>query len=134
MLPNRAPVSGHWVADRQSGPVILRFGTEEVKRKIIPKILSGEAYFCIGLSEPNSGSDVFAASTKATKADGGWLINGRKIWTSGAHNANWMIGLFRTPPSTSDNRRHGLAPFLGAMKTQGKSGRESVRERGCEKV
>lgn len=119
MLAHRAPVSGHWVADRQSGPVILKFGTEEAKRKVIPKILSGEAYFCIGLSEPNSGSDVFAASTRATKTDGGWLINGRKIWTSGAHNANWMIGLFRTSPSTSENRRHGLSQFLVDMTTPG---------------
>src|SRR3546814_17834811 len=96
MLAHRAPVSGHWVADRQSGPVLLRFGTEEVKRKIIPKILSGEAYFCIGLSEPNSGSDVFAASTKAKNADGGWLINGRTIWTSGAHNTHGRTDRLRT--------------------------------------
>jgi alkylation response protein AidB-like acyl-CoA dehydrogenase len=119
MLAHRAPVSFHWVADRQSGPVILRYGTEEVKRRIIPAIVRGEASFCIGLSEPNSGSDVFAASTKAAKVEGGWLVNGRKVWTSNAHRAQWMIGLFRTSPATKENRRHGLSQFLVEMSTPG---------------
>ena len=61
-----------------------------------------------GLSEPNSGSDVFAASTRATKTDGGWLVNGRKIWTSNAHKADYMIGLLRTSNKTPENHRHGL--------------------------
>ena len=119
MLAHRAPVSFHWVADRQSGPVILRYGHEAVKRDIIPKIIRGEASFCIGLSEPNSGSDVFAASTKATQVQGGWLINGRKIWTSNAHRATHMIGLFRTSATTKENRRHGLTQFVLEMKTPG---------------
>ena len=118
-LAHRAPVRFHWVADRQSGPVILRYGAEAVKCAIIPQIVAGEASFCIGLSEPNSGSDVFAASTKATKAEGGWLVNGRKVWTSGAHKAMYMIGLFRTSPSTKENRRHGLTQFVLEMKTPG---------------
>ena len=67
------------------GAVILRYGQPEIREKILPRIASGELCFCIGLSEPNSGSDVFAASTRATKTDGGWLVNGRKIWTSNAH-------------------------------------------------
>src|SRR5205814_1781679 len=66
---------------------------------------SGELCFCIGLSEPNSGSDVFAASTRATKTDGGWLVNGRKIWTSNVHNSDYMIALLRTSPPTEENRR-----------------------------
>ncbi len=119
MLAHRAPISFHWVADRQSGPVILRYGSEAVKRAIIPRIMQGEASFCIGLSEPNSGSDVFAASTKATKVQGGWLINGRKIWTSNAHRATHMIGLFRTSPATRENRRHGLTQFVLEMATPG---------------
>ena len=119
MLAAGAPTRAHFVADRQSGPVLIRYGTEEVKREVLPQIVRGEAYFCIGLSEPNSGSDVFAASTKATKADGGWLINGRKIWTSNAHVATHMIGMFRTSPSTAENRRHGLSQFLVKMDTPG---------------
>jgi acyl-CoA dehydrogenase len=96
MLAARAPTRSHSTADRQSGPVILRYGQEEIKQKILPQIARGELCFCIGLSEPNSGSDVFAASTRATKTDGGWLVNGRKIWTSNAHQADYMIALLRT--------------------------------------
>jgi alkylation response protein AidB-like acyl-CoA dehydrogenase len=130
MLAHRAPVSFHWVADRQSGPVILRYGTEEVKRDVVPKIVRGEASFAIGLSEPNSGSDVFAASTKATKVQGGWLINGRKIWTSNAHRATHMIGLFRTSPPTKENRRHGLTQFVLEMRTPGITPRPIVNLAG----
>ena len=119
MLSAGAPVRAHWTADRQSGPVLLKYGKEEVRREIIPKIMRGEAFFCIGLSEPNSGSDVFAASTRATRTEGGFLINGSKIWTSNAHNSHYMIGLFRTSPSTTENRRHGLTQFLVDMKTPG---------------
>jgi alkylation response protein AidB-like acyl-CoA dehydrogenase len=119
MLAHRAPTRAHSTADRQSGPVLIKYGTEEVKRSIIPRIVAGELSFCIGLSEPNSGSDVFAASTRATKTDGGWLINGRKIWTSGAHQADYMIGLFRTSRATEQNRRHGLTQFLVKMDSKG---------------
>ena len=75
--------------------------------------------FCIGMSEPDSGSDLFAAKTQATKTDGGWLVNGTKIWTTNAHNADYMIALFRTSPPTKENRRHGLTQFLVDMKTPG---------------
>jgi acyl-CoA dehydrogenase len=119
MLAARAPTRAYSTADRQSGPVILRYGQEPIKREILPKIVSGELCFCIGLSEPNSGSDVFAASTKATKTEGGWLVNGRKIWTSNAHNSDYMIALLRTSPPTKENRRHGLTQFLVALKTPG---------------
>ena len=86
---------------------------------ILPKITAGDCCFCIGLSEPNSGSDLFAASTKATRTDGGYLINGTKLWTSNAHQAEYMIGLFRTSPSTKENRRHGLTQFLVNLKQPG---------------
>jgi alkylation response protein AidB-like acyl-CoA dehydrogenase len=86
---------------------------------VLPRICRGEVCFAIGMSEPGSGSDLFAAKTKATKTDGGYLINGTKIWTSTAHLANYMIGLFRTSPPTKENRRHGLTQFLVDMKTPG---------------
>jgi alkylation response protein AidB-like acyl-CoA dehydrogenase len=111
-----APTRVHFTADRQSGPVLLKYAAEEIKADVVPRIVRGEVCFCIGMSEPNSGSDLFAASTKATKADGGWLINGTKLWTSTAHLADYMIGLFRTSPSTTENRRHGLTQFLVDMK------------------
>jgi acyl-CoA dehydrogenase len=119
MLAHRAPTRHYSTADRQSGPVLIRYGQEEVKRQILPRIVSGELCFCIGLSEPNSGSDVFAASTRATKTEGGWLVNGRKIWTSNAHNSDYMIGLLRTSPATKENRRHGLTQFLIDLKSSG---------------
>jgi len=112
-----APTRGHFTADRQSGPVLIRFAQEHVKQKILPGIISGDLTFCIGLSEPNSGSDVFAASTRATKTDGGWLINGTKIWTSNAHESDYCIALIRTSPATPENRRHGLSQFLVPLKT-----------------
>jgi acyl-CoA dehydrogenase len=114
-----APVRLHFIADRQSGPVLLKYGSERVKADVLPRICRGEVCFAIGMSEPNSGSDLFAASTRATRTDGGWLINGTKVWTSNAHNADYLIGLFRTSPPTKENRRHGLTQFLVDMKTPG---------------
>jgi len=112
-----APTRGHFTADRQSGPVLIRFAQEHIKQQILPGIISGDLTFCIGLSEPNSGSDVFAASTRATKVDGGWHINGTKIWTSNAHESDYCIALIRTSPATPENRRHGLSQFLVPLKT-----------------
>ena len=114
-----APVRLHFVADRQSGPILMKYAPEHVKMDVLPRICAGEVCFAIGMSEPGSGSDLFAAKTKATKTNGGWLINGTKIWTSNAHIADYMIALFRTSPPTKDNRRHGLTQFLVDMKTPG---------------
>jgi acyl-CoA dehydrogenase len=112
-----APVRSHFVADRQSGPILLKYAPEHVKMDILPRVCRGELCFVIGMSEPGSGSDLFAAKTKAMKVDGGWRINGSKIWTSNAHIADYMLGLFRTSPPTKENRRHGLTQFLVDMKT-----------------
>jgi acyl-CoA dehydrogenase len=114
-----APVRSHFVADRQSGPILLKYAPEHVKANILPRICRGELCFVIGMSEPGSGSDLFAAQTKATKVDKGWLINGTKIWTSNADMADYMIALFRTSPPTNENRRHGLTQFLVDMKASG---------------
>jgi len=114
-----APTWGHFVADRQSGPVILKYGSEKVKEEVLPRIVKGEVGFAIGMSEPGSGSDLFAASSKAEKVDGGYKLDGAKIWTSNAHQADYMIGLFRTSPPTKENRRHGLTQFVIAMDWDG---------------
>ena len=95
-----APTRRFFVADRQSGPVLLKYANERIKMDILPRICRGEVCFAIGMSEPNSGSDLFAAKTKATRTDGGFLINGTKIWTSSAHIADYMIAIFRTSPPT----------------------------------
>uniref|UniRef100_Q07VF3 Acyl-CoA dehydrogenase domain protein n=1 Tax=Rhodopseudomonas palustris (strain BisA53) TaxID=316055 RepID=Q07VF3_RHOP5 len=114
-----APTRRFFVADRQSGPVLLKYAPEHIKADILPRICRGEVCFAIGMSEPNSGSDLFAAKTKATKTNGGFLINGTKIWTTSAHIADYMIAIFRTSPPTQDNRRHGLTQFLVDMKSPG---------------
>jgi alkylation response protein AidB-like acyl-CoA dehydrogenase len=114
-----APVRSHFVADRQSGPILLKYAAEHLKANILPRICRGELCFIIGMSEPGSGSDLFAAKTKATKVDKGWRINGSKIWTSNANIANYMIALCRTSPATKENRRHGLTQFLVDMKNCG---------------
>jgi len=114
-----APTWSHFVADRQSGPVILKFGSESLKDKILPGITNGDVCFAIGMSEPNSGSDLFAAAAKATKVEGGWRLNGTKVWTSTAHQAEYMIGLFRTSEPTKENRRHGLTQFVVDLSSDG---------------
>jgi len=114
-----APAHLHFVADRQSGPILLKYAPEHIKRDILPRICRGELCFAIGMSEPGSGSDLFAAKTKATKVDGGWRINGTKVWTTSAQVADYMLALFRTSPPTKENRRHGLTQFLVDMKTPG---------------
>jgi acyl-CoA dehydrogenase len=114
-----APVALHFTADRQSGPMLLKYANEPIKENILPRITRGECCFCIGMSEPTSGSDLFAANVRATPSDGGWRVNGTKVWTTGAHRADYMIGLFRTAPATKQNRRHGLTQFLVDMKWPG---------------
>ena len=118
MLAAGAPVGAHWIADRQSGPTLLRFGTEEQREAILPRIVSGDCYFCIGMSEPDSGSDLAATRTKATTVQGGFLVNGTKLWTSNAHNSHYMI-LFCRTDGKSDDRHAGVSQFLVDMKTPG---------------
>ena len=118
MLAAGAPVGAHWIADRQSAPSILRFGTEEQKQFFVPKIARGELFFCIGMSEPDSGSDLAAARTRATAVEGGFKVNGTKVWTSGAHVAHYMI-LFCRTDAKGDDRHGGVSQFIVDMKTPG---------------
>ncbi len=118
LLAAGAPVGAHWVADRQSGPLLLRYANEETKNALIPKIARGELRFCIGMSEPDSGSDLASIRSRAERIDGGWRLNGTKLWTSGAARAHYMIGLFRTDPN-AESKHQGLSQFLIDMKTPG---------------
>lgn len=106
-----APVAAHWIADRQSGPLILKFGTEAQRRSYLPRICRAEAFFCIGMSEPNAGSDLASVGSRATKVEGGWRLNGRKIWTTNAHHCHYMIALVRTS-GEPDDRHKGLSQFI----------------------
>ncbi len=121
MLAAGAPVGAHWIGDRQSGPLILRLGTEAQRKRVLPAIARGEAAFCIGLSEPDSGSDLASLRTRAERVPGGgWRLNGRKVWTSFAHRCDWMIALVRTAPAEKDGPRHaGLSQFLVDLRLSG---------------
>jgi len=111
LLAAGAPVAAHWIAERQSGPLILRFGTEAQQKLLLPQIAAGEIFFCIGMSEPNSGSDLASIRTRAVRGDGGWVINGQKVWTTYAHKSHYMIALVRTG-ETGDDRHAGLSQFI----------------------
>ena len=119
LLAIGAPVAAHWFADRQSGPLFLKFGTEEQRNFFLPKIVKGECYFSIGLSEPNSGSDLASIKTRAEKVEGGWIINGMKTWTSGAHHSHYMITLCRTSPQDDKNRHGGMSQFVVDLSSEG---------------
>ncbi len=118
MLAAGAPVSAHWVADRQSGPLLLRFGTEAQRERFLPRIARGELAFAIGMSEPDSGSDLASIRTRAEHVPGGYRVNGTKVWTSNAHISDYMIALFRTRV-VPDKKHEGLSQFLVDTKTPG---------------
>ncbi|MBN8889332.1 MAG: acyl-CoA dehydrogenase family protein [Rhodospirillales bacterium] len=113
MLAAGAPVNMHWIADRQSGPLLLRAGTEAQRSAILPRIAAGECGFCIGMSEPDSGSDLASVRTRAAPVQGGFLVNGTKLWTSGAHLADYMILFCRTGPG---ERHEGTSQLLVDLK------------------
>ncbi len=106
-----APVGAHWIADRQSGPLILKFGSEAQKRFYLPPICRGESFFCIGMSEPDAGSDLASVRTRAVRTDAGWTLTGQKIWTSNAQASQYMIALVRTSGEAGD-RQKGLSQLI----------------------
>ena len=126
MLAAGAPVGYHWVADRQSGPNVLRNGTEAQRELVLPRIAAGQCSFCIGMSEPDSGSDLAAARTRAQPVQGGWLVNGTKVWTSGAHLADYMILFCRTGDKAEGDRHAGASQFLVDM-ARARAGGMAVR-------
>ncbi|MEZ5709809.1 MAG: acyl-CoA dehydrogenase family protein [Blastomonas sp.] len=111
MLAAGAPVGAHWIADRQSGPLILGYGSETARQAFLPGIARGEIYFCIGMSEPGAGSDLAAIRTIAERADGGWIVNGSKLWTTGVIDAHQMIALVRTDRS-AESRHAGMSQLI----------------------
>jgi hypothetical protein len=110
LLAMGAPVGAHWIADRQTGPLILRYGSEEQRQRYLPGMARGEMYSCIGLSEPGAGSDLASIRTSGKRVPGGWRINGQKTWTTNAHNASVMLTVVRTVAGSK--RNEGLSQFL----------------------
>lgn len=117
LLAAGAPVAYHWFADRQIAPTLLASGNERLRQELIPLICRGELCVCIGISEPNAGSDVAAISTSATRDGGRWRISGQKVWTTGAMHAQYCYLVART--SRHENRHHGLSEFVVPMDAPG---------------
>jgi len=118
MLAVAAPCAAHWFADRQIGPGLLRYGSEEQKLYFLPRIARGEFSFAIGMSEPNSGSDLASVRTRAQRVEGGWRVTGQKVWTSWAHKAHAMMTLCRTAPDEGD-RHEGLSQLIIDLSAEG---------------
>ena len=118
LLAAGAPVAAHWIADRQSAPLILNYGTEAQRAFYIPRICRGEALFCIGMSEPGSGSDLASVRTRAERTEAGWRVNGQKIWTTNSLHSDYMIALLRTS-GTPEDRHAGLSQLIVDLKAPG---------------
>jgi alkylation response protein AidB-like acyl-CoA dehydrogenase len=129
MLAAGAPVGAHWIADRQSGPLILAYGSETAKEAFLPSIARGELYFCIGMSEPGAGSDLAAIRTSALRCDGGWIVNGQKVWTTGVMDAHQMIALVRTDLS-GEGRHDGMSQLIVDLDSPGITRRPIVDHQG----
>lgn len=119
LLAAGAPLAAHWISDRQIGPSLMKFGSEEQRRKLLPGIAKGEIFFAIGMSEPDSGSDLASVRTKAVRVDGGWQLSGSKIWTSGAHLAHYFIVLARSAALDPEQRHAGLSQLIVALDSPG---------------
>ncbi len=113
----RLPRPGGGIGIGFAGPTLIVHGTEEQKKKYLPEMLAGEATWCQGYSEPGAGSDLAAIQTRAVRDGDDYVINGQKIWTSGGHNAKWMILLARTDPDAPKHR--GITYFIADMKAPG---------------
>ena len=120
LLAAGAPVGAHWIADRQSAPLIYNYGTEAQRREYLPRICRGEALFCIGMSEPGAGSDLAAVRSRAERTGEGWRLNGQKLWTTGAHHVDYMIALVRTSGGPED-RHAGLSQLIVPLDRPGVS-------------
>jgi alkylation response protein AidB-like acyl-CoA dehydrogenase len=117
LLRAGAPVAAHWIAERQIGPAILRYGSSELQAEYLSRIAGGEVTFCLGMSETESGSDLASVRTTAVLEDGQWRVDGRKIWTSQAHRSTHAYVLART--SRTERKHEGLTELLVDMASPG---------------
>jgi hypothetical protein len=110
LLTARAPIGAHHAAERQTAPMLLRFGSAEQKSRFLPGIANGDLGFALGMSEPDSGSDLASVRTRARPANGGWTVTGTTIWTSWADRVEYAVVLCRTE---STGRKHeGLSQLI----------------------
>jgi alkylation response protein AidB-like acyl-CoA dehydrogenase len=117
MISAGAPVAASWFGDRQMGPTLITYGTADQKAEFLPHILSGESTWCIGMSEPDAGSDLAGLKTEARRDGDHWVINGQKIWTSFAATADYCYLICRT---SHDGPKHqGISEIVVPMSTPG---------------
>ncbi|MFM9035179.1 MAG: acyl-CoA dehydrogenase family protein [Mycobacterium sp.] len=112
LLAGGAPVAAHWIADRQVGPGLMSYGSDEQRQRFLPGIAAGRYFSAIGMSEPQAGSDLAASAARATRTDGGWVLSGTKVWTSGAHLAHQIVVLARTSPADPTRRHAGFSQVI----------------------
>jgi alkylation response protein AidB-like acyl-CoA dehydrogenase len=117
MAEANAPMGYSTIGTGWVGPTIIVYGTDEQKQRFLPPITAGDVMWCQGFSEPNAGSDLASIKTSAVRDGDDYVINGQKIWTSGAHYADWAILIARTDPEAPKHK--GISYFLVDMKTQG---------------
>jgi alkylation response protein AidB-like acyl-CoA dehydrogenase len=113
-----APVAAHWIADRQTGPLLLKYGTEVQKQRYLPAICRGEMFFGIGMSEPDVGSDLASVRTRAERHGSGWRLRGQKIWTTHGHRCHYIVALVRTSGVPGD-RHKGLSQVIVDLSAPG---------------
>ena len=118
MLRYGAPMAAHWMGERQVGPCLLKFGTEEQRQEFLPRMARAEISFGLGFSEPNAGTDLAAVQTSAVKDGDYYIINGQKTWTSRAHDADYIWMLVRTDPH-APRKHQGLSQFMLATNLPG---------------
>jgi alkylation response protein AidB-like acyl-CoA dehydrogenase len=118
LLAAGAPVAAHWIGERQAGPLLLRYGTEEQRSRFLPPMARGECFFAIGMSEPDAGSDLASITTRADHVDGGWRVRGNKIWTSHAQHSHYMTTLVRTSPA-GEHKQSGLSQMIVDLRAEG---------------